>query len=102
LLIFATGCTRGKKINAMALEQDARRQHMAGVSQAGVRGFVPPGKQLGTPYISALGETCYEVVDSQFSHQQPVQAICLRSSKWELLPAISASVRMTSYPSANE
>ena len=48
---------------------------------------VPPGMRLGAPYISALGENCYEVISGQ-TPAPPGQALCLRQRGWELLPPI--------------
>ena len=48
---------------------------------------VPPGMRLGASYISALGESCYEVLAGQ-APAPGGRALCLRQRGWELLPPI--------------
>ncbi len=61
--------------------------HLSGTTQTEAMASVPPGMRLGTPYVSALGENCYEVLPA-VDAVSPVRALCLRGQIWTLLPLI--------------
>ncbi len=61
--------------------------HLSAATQTDAMAAIPPEMRLGAPYVSALGESCYQVL-SAADAVTPVRAICLRGQIWTLLPLI--------------
>ena len=72
--------------------------HSAENAAAAVKS-VPAGMRLGAPYISALGESCYEVI-AEHAPASPGQALCFRQQRWELLPPIYMNIPATGLQAA--
>ena len=43
--------------------------------------------RLGAPYISALNESCYELIPLGGT-LEPTQALCLRDNRWQTAPSV--------------
>ena len=79
-LDLVSGCTAAR--HGAPTLADSAGSNLDGASQ-----HLPLGMLLGAPYISALGESCYEVTTGQ-PPASPGRALCLRQQGWELLPPI--------------
>lgn len=49
----------------------------------------PAGMLLGASYVSALNESCYELLPASGSFE-PAQALCLRGGTWHTVPPVRA------------
>ena len=88
LFCLVSGCaTAGEGSSASLANPKEAFTHITGGNLRVAELSLPLGTRLGAPYISALGENCYEV-SSQTLPPLPVQALCQRSHGWELLPSI--------------
>ncbi len=95
LLCFACGCAAtGQGSTPSLADREAAFTHLEGGNLADAGQKLPPGTRLGAPYISALGESCYEVASEQ-TPAPPGQALCLRQQGWELLPPIHMDIPAT-------
>lgn len=52
---------------------------------------IPAGMRLGPAYVSALNESCYELVPVNNPFIPP-QALCLRGRTWEVLPSVLTAI----------
>lgn len=88
LLCLVSACSsKVKGVDFSPAEHPEAIMHMSGVTQADAAAAVPPGMRLGAPYVSALGENCYEVLPAADA-VAPARALCLHGQSWALLPFI--------------
>ncbi len=66
---------------------NAESLHTTGINAFTATAALPDGMRLGRPYISALGENCYEITALAGSSSQN-QALCEQMGAWRLLPSV--------------
>ncbi len=88
LLCLFSGCApAGQGTGYSAGNPTERPARLSGFDQSGAAQNLPRGMSLGAPYVSALGEPCYEALPEN-APAGAGQAVCLRQKEWELLPPI--------------